>query len=67
MKDLIKTEHEAGGFKFSLTNKKGNTRYGAEKKRAIITALEDSWTEGVYLTTTGKIKRQLLNGNAEYL
>lgn len=63
--DIVKKEHGAGGYYFSLTTKKGNTRYGAAKKKAIINALQDSWVEGVYLTTTGKLIKQLLNGNAE--
>ena len=59
--------HGAGGFKFFLSERKGNTRLGEAKQAAIINAVEDSWTEGVYQTTTGQIKRQLLNGNAQFL
>lgn len=67
MKELTKKRHSAGGFQFSLTSEKGNTRLGAAKQTAIVTAVEHQWTEGVYQTTTGRIKRQLLNGNAEFL
>jgi hypothetical protein len=67
MKNLIKKQHGAGGFIFSLTAEKGNTRLGKLKKTAIINALNDSWTEGVYETTKGEIIRQLLNGNSERL
>ena len=67
MKDLIKKQHGAGGFKFNLTPEKGNTRLGVLKKTAIINALNDSWTEGVYETTKGEIIRQLLNGNTQTL
>lgn len=67
MKDLIKKQHGAGGFIFSLTAEKGNTRLGKLKKTAIINALNDSWTEGVYETTKGEIIRQLLNGNTQTL
>lgn len=67
MKQLLKTKHGAGGFKFSLTENKGNTRLGLLKRVAIIRAIQDSWTEGVYQTQSGLIKRQLLNGNAQYL
>lgn len=66
-KDLAKREHGAGGYTLYVTNEKGNTRFGDAKKKAIIQAIEDSWTEGVYQTATGKIKRQLLNGNAQFL
>ena len=64
--ELRKEKHAAGGFIFKLSQT-GNTRYGQSKKDAIISALNDSYTEGVYQTTKGDIKRQLLNGNAEYL
>lgn len=67
MKDLMKKKYGAGGFKFYLTPEKGNTRLGVLKKTAIINALNDSWTEGVYETTKGEIIRQLLNGNKETL
>lgn len=67
MKNLVKRQHGAGGFQFFTNEIKGNTRLGEEKQKAIIKAIEDSWTEGVYQTTTGKIKRQLLNGNAQFL
>jgi hypothetical protein len=60
--NLIKTKHAAGGFQFHLSDKKGNTRLGDAKKKAIIEALGNDNTEGVYLTTTGLIKVQLLNG-----
>lgn len=63
--DIIKTKHGAGGFKISLTKDKGNTRFGAEKKAAIIQHLNSSWTEGVYITTKGEVIAQLLNGNSE--
>ncbi|MFA6683517.1 MAG: hypothetical protein WCS12_04530 [Acholeplasmataceae bacterium] len=61
-----KTKHGAGGFFFSL-DKKGNTRLGVAKRKAIIKALQHSWTEGVYQTPSGEIKRQLLNGVAQFL
>ena len=67
MKNLLKQQHGAGGFKFFVSENKGNTRLGEAKQTAIIKAVEDSWTEGVYQTTKGDIKRQLLNGNAEFL
>lgn len=67
MKNLVKIQHGAGGFQFYLSEHKGNTGLGKVKQKAIIEALQDSWTEGVYQTTSGKIKRQLLNGNAEFL
>ncbi len=67
MKNLMKKQHGAGGFYFSLTAEKGNTRLGELKKSAIINALNDSWTEGVYETTKGEIIRQLLNGSTETL
>ena len=67
MKNLVKQQHGAGGFKFFVSENKGNTRFGEAKQTAIIKAVEDTWTEGVYQTTTGSIKRQLLNGNAEFL
>lgn len=67
MKKLLKKQHGAGGFKFFLTENKGNTRFGEAKQKAIIKAIADSWTEGVYQTAKGKIKRQLRNGNAQFL
>lgn len=67
MKNLIKQQHGAGGFQFFTTGNKGNTRLSEAKKTAIIKAIKDSWTEGVYQTTTGQIKRQLRNGNAQFL
>ena len=67
MKDLMKKKYGAGGFKFYLTPEKGNTRLGVLKKTAIINALNESWTEGVYETTKGEIIRQLLNGNTQTL
>lgn len=67
MKNLIKQQHGAGGFQFFTSENKGNTRLKKAKQIAIINAIEDSWTEGVYETTTGQIKKQLLNGNAEFL
>lgn len=67
MKNLVKQQHGAGGFQFFTSENKGNTRLGEAKKTAIIKALEDSWTEGVYQTANGQIKRILLNGNAEIL
>jgi hypothetical protein len=65
--DIIKKKNGAGGYSFSITTDKGNTRLGEAKKTQIIKALQDSYTEGVYLTSKGNIKRQLLNGNAEFL
>ena len=67
MKNLVKKQQGAGGFQFALSTEKGNTRYGNEKQNAIIEALENSNTEGVYLTTKGQIKRQMLNGNSQIL
>jgi len=67
MKNLFKHQHGAGGFQFFITENKGNTRLGKIKQTVIIEAIEDSWTEGIYQITNGKIKRQLLNGNAEFL
>jgi len=67
MKDLIKKQHGAGGFKFYLTPEKGNTRLGELKRTAIINALNDSCTDGVYQTEKGEIIRQLLNGNTQTL
>ena len=67
MKDLVKSKLAAGGYRFNITSGKGNTRYGDAKKQEIIYALEDCWTEGVYLTDNGKIKRQLLNGTSQIL
>ena len=67
MKNLVKKQHGAGGFQFFTTESKGNVRLGEAKQLAIIAAIEDSWTEGVYQTTTGNIKRQLLNGCAQFL
>lgn len=65
--NIIKSKHGAGGFVLRLTEGKGNTRFGEAKKKAIISALQDSWTEGVYVTTDGKVKRQLLNGTNEII
>ena len=65
--DLQKSPHGAGGFTLSLTKGKGNTRYSQAKKTAIIQAIRSIWTEGVYVTTDGRIKRQLLNGSAQVL
>ena len=67
MKNLVKQQHGAGGFQFFITENKGNTKFVEAKQTAIIKAIEDSWTEGVYQTATGSIKRQLLNGNAQFL
>lgn len=68
MKNLVKQELCAGGFKFYYTTElSGNTRFCDEKKYAIIQAILCSYTEGVYQTDTGRIKRQLLNGSAQYL
>jgi hypothetical protein len=64
--NIKKSKHGAGGFILSLSES-GNTRFGESKKRAIIEALQDSWTEAVYITTRGKIKRQLLNGSCEFI
>ena len=64
--ELRKEKHAAGGFIFKLAQT-GNTRYGQSKKDAIISALNNSYTEGVYQTTKGDIKCQLLNGSAVYL
>ena len=64
--ELLKLKHAAGGFKFS-TSEKGNTRFCEAKKEAIVKAIQDSWSEGVYQTIDGKIKKQLLNGAALYL
>ena len=67
MENLVKQKLSAGGFKFFTSENKGNTRLGEAKQKAIIEAIGCTWTEGVYETTTGKIKKQLLNGNAEFL
>lgn len=67
MQDLLKVKHAAGGFSFTTTDKKGNTRYGEEKKASILIALKENHTEGVYLTTNNDIKRQLLNGSSQIL
>jgi len=60
---LIFTEQ----LKHKTYNDEKFTRYGEAKKQAIINALEDSYTEGIYLTSNGKIKRQLLNGTSQIL
>ncbi len=65
--ELIKSKHAAGGFIFSTTTGKGNTKFGEAKKEAIVKAIQDSWSEGVYQTTDGKVKKQLLNGSSEFL
>jgi hypothetical protein len=68
MKNLVKKQHGAGGFQFFTTENKGNIRLGEAKQIAIIKTIEDRWTEGVYQTAvTGLIKRQLLNGNSQFL
>lgn len=67
MRNLVKQQHGAGGFQFFTSENKGNTRLGEAKQTAIIKAVQESSTEGVYQTTNGSIKRQLLNGNAEFL
>lgn len=67
MKNLIKSKHAAGGYKFLLTENKSNIRYGEVKKNAIIKAIEDSWVEGVYITSSGNIKKQMLNGTYSIL
>lgn len=65
--DILKQPHGAGGYTLSLTNDKGNTKFADAKKKAIIEALQASDTEGVYITTTNKVVRQLLNGVTESL
>lgn len=65
--NIIKQPHSAGGYTLKLTNDKGNTRFGDRKKKAIIEALQDSWTEGVYITTKKQVVRQLLNGTKQIL
>lgn len=65
--DILKSKHAAGGFILSITTEKGNTRFGEEKKKAIIKALQDSWTEAVYITEKGDVKRQLMNGSFELI
>lgn len=65
--DIIKSQHAAGGFVLSLTTGKGNTRFGDRKKKAIIKSLQDSDTEGVYITDKGDVKRQLLNGVSQFI
>lgn len=68
MKNLVKQQHRGGGFQFFTSKDKGNTRLGVAKQKEIIKTVEDYFsTEGVYQTPTGRIKRQLLNGNAEFL
>lgn len=65
--ELLKSKHAAGGFIFKTTEGNGNTKFGDAKKEAIVKAIQDSWSEGVYQTTDGKIKKQLLNGSAQFL
>lgn len=65
--NLIKTPHAGGGWQFHLSDKKDNTRLGDAKRKAIIEALQNDNTEGVYLTTTGLYKVQLLNGSCDYI
>lgn len=65
--EIKKSKHGAGGFILKLTNEKGNTRFGESKKKRIISALQDSYTEGVYITTKGDVKRQLINGASEII
>ena len=67
MKNLLKSKQGAGGYQFFTTEKKGNSRLSEVKQIAIIKAIEDSYSEGVYQTTDGSIKRQLLNGTATFL
>lgn len=65
--DIKKSKHAAGGYVLRLTTEKGNTRFSANKKAKIIEVLQDSWTEGVYITDSKQVKRQLLNGTSEIL
>lgn len=65
--NLLKLKHGAGGFYFSTTNDKGNTRFGEAKKKAIIDAIQDSCSDGVYQQPSGKIIKQLLNGCSQNL
>lgn len=67
MENLIKTKNAAGGFQFSVSENKGNTRLGEEKKKAIIATVKDIWTESVYQDSKGEIFRLLINGNTQYL
>jgi hypothetical protein len=68
MKRLVKKQHAAGGFILLISEqKKCNLCFGEAKQRAIIKAIEDSWTEGVYMFKNRRIKRQLLNGTCEFL
>jgi len=67
MENLIKTKNAAGGFQFSVSRNKGNTGLGEEKQKAIIDAVQDIWTEGVYQNSREEILRHLLNGNTQYL
>lgn len=64
-KELLKTQHGAGGFVLSVTSGKGNTRFSSARKKIIIQAIEDSWTDACYMRTDGKIVRTLLNGTWE--
>jgi hypothetical protein len=65
--DVAKRQHAAGGYTLYITNEKGNTRFSDAKKKAIIEAVNDSWTEGVYITSYKQVIRQLLNGVTESL
>lgn len=65
--NIIKQPHAAGGFTLKLTKEKGNTRFGDNKKKEIIEALQASDTEGVYITTKNRVVRQLLNGTKQFL
>ena len=67
MENLKMTKLAAGGFRFLITKNEGNVRLGKLKQKAIINAIENSWTEGVYKTTNKSIKRQLLNGSSQFL
>lgn len=65
--NLVQQKQTAGGFKFFMSENKSNVRLGEAKQQAIIKAIDSSYTEGVYKLDNGKVKRQLLNGNAEFL
>jgi hypothetical protein len=67
MKRLKKIKQSAGGYKFYITNENGNVKLGEGKQNAILNALEDSDTEGVYEKQNKEIIRLILNGNVQHL
>jgi hypothetical protein len=65
--DIIKKKNYAGGYNLFVTEGKGNTRFGEDKKKEIVNAILDSHTQGVYITSKNIVKRQLMNGVAQFL